>query len=198
MTARMLLLFIISVLAVSCDKKKNGLSGGLSTNPGSFNGIFLTEKDAGNYNYLADAGLITLSRLTVPKNYPLSDLKNEKDCYFFADFKGNLGNVWHVSSKKDQNTFWRVYKSTADNKWAIGLENVPGVYPSPDGNDVSYQFIFHKLGTENGMDVVAIESKLAPGHYLSNTGLPVNAVNAASFLQHAAPQQATRFYVGKP
>ncbi len=197
MIARIILLITIS-LFVSCEKKKDGLPNSLSTNPNSISAIFLTEKDASNYNYLTITGAITLYRQSVPKNYPLSDLKNEKDCYFFAEWKGTIGNVWHVSSKKNQNTFWRVYKSAADNKWAVGLDDVPGAYPSPNPSDLSYQFIFHKLGKENGMDVVAIESKLAPGHYLSNTGLPINAVNAASFTQHATPQQATKFYVGKP
>ncbi len=192
----MLMVTLVSFL-VSCSKTK-GPTGGLPTNPNSFSGIFLTEKDGSNYNYLADAGFISLFRLTVPKNYPLSDLKNEKDCYFFADWKGAQGNHWHVSSKKEKNIFWRVYKSAADNKWAVGLEDVPGVFPSPDPNDATYQFVFHTLGKENGMDVVAIESKSAPGYFISNTGLPINAVNAASLTQHNKPEEATRFYVGKP
>ncbi len=90
--------------------------------------------------------------------------RNEKDCYFFVDWKGAQGNHWHVSSIKEKKTFWRVYKSAADNKWAIGLEDVPGVYPSPDKNDATYQFVFHTLAKENGMDVVAIESKSSPGY----------------------------------
>lgn len=198
MIARILLLLTISVAIFSCEKKKSDSPTALATNPNSFSAIFLTEKDASNYNYLAITSAIMLYRQTVAKNYPLSDLKNEKECYFLADWKGNIGNVWHVSSIKNQNTFWRVYKSVAEDKWAVGFKDVPGPYPSPDPTDLSYQFTFHKMGKENGMDVVAIESKLAPGYYLSNTGLPINAVNAASFTQHATPQQATRFYIGKP
>ena len=198
MMARMLRFVTLLILVTACEKKKNDLPNALGTNPNSFSGIFLTEKDGSNYNYLTITSAIMLYRQSVSKTYPLSDLKNEKDCYFFADWKGAIGNVWYVSSKKNQNIFWRVYKSNADNKWAIGLEDVPGAFPSPNSNDLSYQFVFHKLGKENGMDVVAIESKLAPGYYISNTGLPIAAVNAASFTQHSKPEQATRFYVGKP
>lgn len=197
MIARIFLLITITGLIVSCAKKKDGFPDSLDTNPNDFSGIFLTDKDAGNYNYLTITSAIMLYRQSVPKNYPLSDLKNEKDCYFFADWR-ETAKAYHVSSKKDKNVFWRVYKSVADDKWAVGLKDVPGAYPSPDINDLSYQFTFHKMGKENGMDVVAIESKLAPGYYLSNTGLPINGVNAASFTQHANPQQATKFYVGKP
>ncbi|HMO62198.1 MAG TPA: hypothetical protein PKC39_08115 [Ferruginibacter sp.] len=198
MIPRILLLVTITACISGCGKKNNGLPNALATNPESFNGIFLTEKDATNYNYLTITTAIMLYRQTVTKDYPLSDLKNEKDCYFFADWRGTGINAWFVSSVKDKNTFWRVYKSAADNKWAVGLQDVPGASPVPDLYDLSYQFIFHKLGKENGMDVVAIESKFAPGHFLSNTGLPVNAVNAASFTQHDTPQQATKFYIGKP
>lgn len=195
MITRFLSLLSALFLFVSCGKET---PKGLGVNAGSFSAIFLTEKDASNYTYLTNTGAITLYRQTVPKSYPLADLKNEKDCYFYAAKKGSIGNVWVVSSVKDKNTFWQTYFNRSDSKWAIGFDDIPGTYPEPDLTDLSYQFVFHSLGKENGMDVVAIESKEAPGYYISNTGLPISAVNAVSLTQHDKPEQAVRFYLGKP
>lgn len=194
MRTRFLSLFSLLFLFCACGKDT---PAGLGVNPDSFSAIFLTEKDASNYTYLTNTGAIVLYRQTVSKSYPLSDLKNEKDCYFYA-LKNTSANVWVVSSKKNPNTFWQAYLNRSDNKWTIGFDDIPGTSPAPDPNDLSYRFVFHNLGKENGMDVVAIESKAAPGHYISNTGLPISAVNAVSLTQHDKPEQAVRFYLGKP
>ncbi len=190
---------------ISCDKEKEPEIGS-----SIINAILLTPKDQALFNYLM-VDVSMYRSLSVSRDYPLSDLRNEADCYFhikkvIGNVTGHSGPAYYILLHDKPHIYIRTVFSGADNAYYLrSREFQEGTLslldrPFAVDDDPSYMYIIHKMGkdSETGMDMIAIESVSQRGLYVDNRGLAVQGTALVALSSFDKPENAYRWLVGKP
>lgn len=198
---------LTALVLFSCDKEKESDVGFDSS---IINGILLTPKDQNAFNYLMVDGVMYRS-LSIIKDYPLSGLRQEKDCYFhikkvIGNVTGHTGPAFYMHLYDKPHIYIRTSFSGADNAYFLRSEEFQeGTLtlldrPFEIDDDPSYMFIIHKMGKdpETGMDMIAIESVSQRNHYVDNRGLAVQGMALVALSYEDKPEDAYKWLVGKP
>lgn len=203
---RYLYIFGLTVLFLtSCDKEKD-----IEFNSSIINAIILTPKDQASFNYLM-VDVSMYRSLSVPRDYALSDLRNEKDCYFhikkvIGNVTGHTGPAYYILLHDKPHIYIRTVFSGADNAYYLRStafqEGTLSILDRPFAidDDPSYMYIIHRMGkdSETGMDMIAIESVSQRGLYVDNRGLAVQGMALVALSSSDKPENAYRWLVGKP